>query len=360
MKILLLKFRHIGDVLLITPLLENLKAHYGESCEIGVALNEGCEGIIMPNPLITRLHRYPRGKIAKANLRERIALEWGFVREIRATKYDLVLALTEGERSAFLSLLSGASLRVGYAPKKRLWRGIYHHFIAPQGERHTVESNLDALRALGIPILHKRVRATLGEGEALPPLPSEFIHIHPVSRWLFKCVDDSLMAGIMERLWEEFGLESVMTCSDDPKEKEKCQRIASLMKRPPVMILGTLSLPQISALNQRARAFIGVDTAIMHLSAANAIPVFAFFGPSGAFHWGAWDNERLESGYRNRHGLQRMGRHRVYQESRPCIPCGKAGCENSGRSECLLEIPLEAAWSEIATFIKELKCEACR
>ena len=29
----------------------------------------------------------------------------------------------------------------------------------------------------------------------------------------------------------------------------------------------------------------------MHIAAAVGTPVVALFGPSGAFHWGPWDNE---------------------------------------------------------------------
>lgn len=355
MRILLTKLRHIGDVLLITPLFENLKAHYGEDCEIGVLINQGCEGIIQDHPLLSFYHLYPRAALASLGLWGRIRAEVALVREIRAHRYDIVISLTEGERSAFLALLSGAKRRVGFEPKKGWVKRIYHDYIPKQGMKHTVDSNLEALRVLGVEIKSKRVSLGALQEEGLPELPSEFVHIHPVSRWLFKCLDDSLVAQIIDRLWSERGLRSVITCSDDEEEKRRCERIASFAHSEPLLILGGLSLPKIAALNQKARFFIGVDTAIMHLSAANGTPTLAFFGPSGAFHWGPWDNECLESGYQRRSGIQTMGKHRVYQDSRECVPCGQDGCGGSKRSECLLEIPLESAWSVVSDFIHSLK-----
>ena len=54
--------------------------------------------------------------------------------------------------------------------------------------------------------------------------------------------------------------------------------------------------------------FIGVDTAIMHLAAANDVPVIALFGPSGAFEWGPWDNDLDANDYTQRNGNQTMGK----------------------------------------------------
>ena len=86
---------------------------------------------------------------------------------------------------------------------------------------------------------------------------------------------------------------------------------------------------------------IGVDTAIMHISASNNIPVLAFFGPSGADHWGPWDYDLMESGYTKRNGFQTMGRHRVFAESRGCQPCGQDGCDGSKISDCLMAMDID-------------------
>ena len=56
MKILIIKFRNIGDVLLSTPLVSNIKYHYPNS-EIDFALNEGCEDMIINNPNIEKIIR---------------------------------------------------------------------------------------------------------------------------------------------------------------------------------------------------------------------------------------------------------------------------------------------------------------
>ena len=62
MKILVMKFRRIGDVLLTTPLLENLRHFYGDA-EIHFALNRSTEEMITQNPNVAKIHIYEREKI---------------------------------------------------------------------------------------------------------------------------------------------------------------------------------------------------------------------------------------------------------------------------------------------------------
>ena len=78
----------------------------------------------------------------------------------------------------------------------------------------------------------------------------------------------------------------------------------------------------------------------MHISAANDTPVLAFFGPSGAHHWGPWDNSCMSSEYLDTNGAQSMGMHQVISESRSCQPCGKDGCNGTKISDCLMSFDL--------------------
>ena len=59
MKILLLKYRNIGDVILITPLIENLKSYYSNAV-IDVSVNKGTEEMLSLNPRINRIFTYDR------------------------------------------------------------------------------------------------------------------------------------------------------------------------------------------------------------------------------------------------------------------------------------------------------------
>jgi len=351
MKILLLKFRNIGDVLLITPLVSNLKAYYKDA-QIDVAVNHHTEPMINLNPNINKVIIYERELVKASSLFIKNWKEIKFFFSFKKENYDIVINLTEGDRGAIISWLTKAPVRIGYLNKKRFFKNIYTHNLPNQELRHTVETNIDPLRQLNIPIKHKKVEVFWTKGDEILIQNqltniNAFIHIHPVSRWLFKCIANSTMAKIIDFCELELKIKVVITSSSEKFELEKIQEILDLCQSKPINLSGKLSLKQTAALNKKAKFFIGVDTAIMHVSASNNVPVFAFFGPSGADHWGPWDNDLMESGYTQRYGFQIMGKHRVFAESRSCQPCGQDGCAGTKISDCLMTLDMNIIKSNI-------------
>ena len=67
MKILLIKYRNIGDVLLVTPLISNLKFFYPDA-QIDFALNRGTEDMLNLNPNISNIIVYDRNEIKTINI----------------------------------------------------------------------------------------------------------------------------------------------------------------------------------------------------------------------------------------------------------------------------------------------------
>ena len=186
-------------------------------------------------------------------------------------------------------------------------------------------------------------------------LPPHFIHLHLFSRWFFKCLDDSFCAKIIDAITQTYHIPCVLTTAKDSRESKKLQNILKLCHSKPLYFDGTLTLPEVSLLNSKALAFVGVDTAIMHLSAANNIPTFAFFGPSVVTIWGPWDNDLDSSAYNKQNGIQQMGKHFVYQEDFDCIPCGRAGCNDTKISDCLLSrLNQQKALSYLLDFLNNI------
>ena len=357
MKILILKFRNIGDVLLITPLLSNLKQYYPKS-EINVAVNKSTESMVSLNPNINKLITYDRDFIKSMPLIKRLFQEIKFSVSFRKEHYDMVVNLTEGDRGTQITWLSGAPIRIGHQNKNWILKNAFTHHLPKQGFRHTIETNLDPLRVLGLPINNKKIEIFWEDKDEkfiMDKLPKvgKFIHIHPVSRWLFKCISDQIMAQIIDYCESELNINVVITAAPVQEEINKINSILNLCNSSPLNLSGKLSLKQTAALNKRAKLFIGVDTAIMHISAANDTPVFVFFGPSGTDHWGPWDNNMAESAYIKRNGFQVMGKHRVLAESRKCQPCGKDGCNGTKISDCLMSFDINFIKNNIREMLVE-------
>ncbi len=344
-KILIMKFRNIGDVLLITPLIKNLKLAFPNAA-IDVALNKGTEEMITLNPNVNQIIIYDRENIKSQKGIKRVLEEIKFALKIRKNNYDLVINTTKGDRGAILSLISGAKIKIGYNGSKNfLLKNIFDYSLPPQELRHTIETNLDPLRVLKLPIKEKRVEIYWSQEDERKvgalKLPENFIHIHPVSRWLFKCLDDKTMGSIIDYCEINLNKKVVLTSAPIKQELDKIWSILNNCKSNPINLAGKLTLKESAVLNKRADFFIGVDTAVMHISAANDTPVLAFFGPSGADHWGPWDNSLSESGYITRRGVRSMGKHTVFQKDWECVPCGKDGCNGSKISDCLIKLNID-------------------
>jgi heptosyltransferase-3 len=351
MKILILKFRNIGDVLLITPLISNLKQHYPQAI-IDIAVNNETKDMLTLHPYIHKVIEYNR--VPNISLWQKIKKELAFIFSFRG-KYDMVINLTSGDRGNYIAKFSGAKTKIGYPSTKFLFKNLFDYRLPKQEFRHTLETNLDPLKLLDIPIKDKKVQIFWDDNDEkivqnliqnFTQTQQKFIHIHPVSRWLFKCINDKTFAQIIDYL-NNIGYETIITASPDKKEITKIDNIIKLCENKPLNFAGKLSIKQVAYLNSLATMFIGVDTAIMHISAANNTPTLAFFGPSGGDHWGPWDNDVMQSGYAQRNGLQHMGKHTIIAESRECQPCGKDGCDGSKISDCLMDLDLKIITQEI-------------
>ena len=357
MKILLLKFRNIGDVLLTSPLINNLKIHYPDA-QIDFALNKGTEAMLTLNPNLNKIITYDRKDIKSLTFFKNLLKEFQFIISFKKENYDVVINLTSGDRGNLITFFSKAPIRLGYKNVNLLSKYFLTHNMPKQDLRHTIESTLDPLRALNIPILNKSVKIFWSSiddeiiNEELDNIDN-FIHIHPVSRWLFKCISDDTMSRIIDYCEIDLGMKVVITCSQENLEIQKVNNILRGSKSQPINLSGKLSLKEVAALNSKAKLFIGMDSAIMHISAANNIPVLAFFGPSGANHWGPWDNNLMNSGYNKINGFQAMGMHRVFSESRACQPCGKDGCGGSKISDCLMNLNFEKIKNHIMEMLNE-------
>ncbi len=358
-KILIIKLRHIGDVLLTVPTIRALKENFPDA-NISALVNKGTEEMLCDNPLLDEIIIYDRS-IKGLPISQKIKGEINFISGLRKRKFDLTVDLTSGDRPAILSYLSGARYRIGNNPKRKGFLGkrlLYTHLAhVEQKRRHTVDYNLDIVREFGIETKNKRVDFYFNNADKQyidnflkKNKVSEnniLVHVHPTSRWLFKTWNDKSMAEIIDYLQIKKKTRVIVTSSPEKKELNKAKKILELCKSNPLKLLGKTSLKQLGALSKRANLFFGVDSAPMHIAAAVNTPVIALFGPSGAFHWGPWNNnykgqgsrvQGQEKPYSKQNGLQTFGIHAVIQKDWDCIPCGKDGCEGTKISRCLEDI----------------------
>ncbi|MEJ2382268.1 MAG: putative lipopolysaccharide heptosyltransferase III [Gammaproteobacteria bacterium] len=334
-RVLVTKLRHHGDVLLSSPVFSVLKNQYPH-LQVDALVYGETRDMLSLHPAIDQVFTIDRSW-RRAGLRTQLREETRLLQALRRQRYDVLIHLTESWRGVMLARTLGARLCVAgrYGHKRgRLWTSSFTHLYPIVHPRHTVEQNLDALRRMGIQPGDDERRLVLVPGEeaelSVDELLAEqeltsgsFIHVHPTSRWLFKCWREDRVAELINALCER-GEQVVLTAAPDRKEMAMVDRITARVTHPIADLSGRLSLKQVAALSARAKCFVGVDTAPMHMAAAMQTPVVALFGPSSELLWGPWQVAR-----------------RVITTDHSCRPCGRDGCGGSKVSECLTTIPVE-------------------
>jgi heptosyltransferase-3 len=325
-RILVIKLKQPGDVLVSTPVLQALKEAM-PAAEVSYLVPRGTEEMLADHPQLSGLYVLDR---RQGSWSEALRL----IRELRRQRFDLALELSGGDRGAFFAFMSGARERVGFArPRQPFWQcfGLFTKLLPlPPVKMHLVEHNLEAVRALGISPQNPRLQffwnrtveaQTAAWLEEQGLAPGGFVVMHPGAGWRFKCWTPTGYARVIEALMEDWGLPVVLTGSRAAHEQELLKEILAECRARPLNLAGRLTLKELGALIAKARFFFGMDSAPMHLAAAVATPAVALFGPSGVFNWGPWGEGHL-----------------VIQKDWDCVPCGKDGCEGSKVSRCLVEI----------------------
>ncbi len=285
--ILVIKLRYIGDVLLATPVLESLRAAWPQA-RLTMAVNRGTEAVLAHNPHVN-----------ETMVVERMGLggELDRLRQLRRRRFDCVIDLSDSDRAAVMTMMTGAPTRIGFNWEHR-WRGLAYTSVveAAYGAMHMVDYNLAALAPLGIS--SEQVRPSLRTGPddelaadrlvyegGLTGVP--WVMIHPGARYWFKAWPAERFAALIDRLGQE---EIAVGLVGDRRDHEVVEHIRGLTKRRPVSFVGRTSLLELAALMRRCALFIGNDAGPMHMAAAVGTPVVALFGPSDPAVWGPYSS----------------------------------------------------------------------
>jgi heptosyltransferase III len=309
-KILVIKLRHHGDVLLTTALYRALHDLF-PGVQVDTLIYKETTPLLQNNPHLNEVLCIDR----KLKGFARLKAELGLVLRIRRTGYDAVVHLTDQWIGALVARFSGAPVRVQMAYAKRnqdFWHNSFTYRVVPppRGQAHAVELNLLCLSAFGINPkgVHGELVLVPGAEQLIEArqlllqhgVNGPFVLIHPAARWPFKCWEDEKFAAVVTHLLEK-GLHVVLTCSPDPVEVAMTGEIERLARLglpasktgsaiSLVNVGGKMSLPLLAALLKLCKFYVGVDSAPMHMAAALKVPQVALFGPSWVKEWRPWAN----------------------------------------------------------------------
>jgi ADP-heptose:LPS heptosyltransferase len=274
-KILVIKFGGIGDVLMSTPVLPNLREYFPNAHIDYLTLIKNRD-VLMDNHYIDRVLTFDA----------RIDKSWDLLRHIRDKGYNLVIDLFGNPRTALLTYVTGAKYRVGFKFRGR--RYAYNIKIDGRGgEVHNSDFNLDALIKAGIPIVSKKLNLSVNvvhkeySDKYLRDnkLGNEFlIGIAITGGWESKRYKIKDYIELISLLSSKYKVKFLILWGNK-KEYKDAQEIKSAHKDT-AFIIPDSPIRYLAALIKTCKVVIGNDSGPLHLAGAVEVPVLGIYGPT--------------------------------------------------------------------------------
>lgn len=342
MRILLIRLRLIGDVVFTTPVIGALRRQY-PGARIDYVVEPHASPVVEGNPRLDEVIVATRPE-ASGRLMHDVAL----ARRLHAGRYDVVIDLHGGPRSALLTWATRASRRIGYSIPGRRW--MYTEQVPRARElrpRHSVVNQWDLLRPLGfgepdpetdateMPLRPEAVGAVdrrLSEaGIDVARHPLIVVHVsagNPFRRWPVES-----FVTLLVRLARADASRRIVVMSG-PSERDAAGHIGD-QARAQLGATGEaivdrldFDLAEVRALLERARLFIGGDSGPLHIAGTTGVPVVGLYGPTLSARSAPWRPSRYVTESLEVGGLD-------------CRPCDQRQCVH-GDFRCLLGIEPEA------------------
>ncbi|MBI5746250.1 MAG: putative lipopolysaccharide heptosyltransferase III [Nitrospirae bacterium] len=331
-KILVIKLRYIGDALLVTPLLDHLKDAFPEA-SVSMLVNSGTEPVLYENPSLNEVLALDRTTLrSKEHLR--------FLCNIRSKQFDLVIDLTDADRSAFISYISGAPMRIGYHGKSLLRNHLLYNILinADECALHKIDHHLAIAEAIGYPIKNRglrlfltteemtRTRKKLEEKGLATDHP--FVVFHPGARRWYKSWPAEYFSALGSKILKELNVQLVL--AGGPSDLEAVEKIQKGIHLPSFNLAGAFDLRELACLLKMAALCVVNDSGPMHIAAALETPTIALFGLTD---WRNW--------------YPRGEIHAIFSQDCPCRPYGHSRECDQGANHCMRKIPVDKVWEAV-------------
>lgn len=315
-KILVIKFGGIGDVLLSTPVLPNLKSFF-PGAEIYFLTHTNCRDIFIDNPFITRYFTYNFGEPDSKRL----------LKSMREQNFDMVIDLFGNPRSASVTFFSKAEYRIGYNYRNRK----YAYNIIVEGRPHNihnVEYNLDAIRGIDIPIVSDKLEFFINDSHK--SFAEDFVKRNGIKGkdifgilisggWETKKYKNKDFSDLIKMIRVKHNVNFLLIWGIETERKE-CEIIKN-NTGDYVFISPETTLKYSSALMRKCKAIIGNDSGLLHLAVASGVPVLGIYGPTNPVSQGPYGEYNVV----------------VRNDNLECLNCNLLECKIG--NICMTELP---------------------
>ena len=283
MKILIVSLAGIGDTLIATPLIRELRENYPDATIDALVKEAGAKDLLERNPNVNRVFYKD---LLKCGALERVRFVWSLRRE----RYQLSINTHPQSRIHYriAAWLAGAEVRISHEYECFTWldRWLVTGTLPQDYTRHSIENNFDALTLLGA----KKKLGTHSMEFYVDPEDEQFadhflatsqligkkilgIHVGsggtknlPLKRWPLK-----RFAGLVQQL-NQMRPDIHILLFGGPEEVKDHPLVLAHASLELTREAKTKNLRETAALMKHCSAFLSVDTALMHLAAALKVP----------------------------------------------------------------------------------------
>lgn len=324
-RILLIRLSSLGDIVLTTPAIRAVRAHFPDAY-IAMLVGKQSADVLRENPHLDEIITFDRSAKSK-DTGEMLRT----VRVLRERKFTLAIDLQRKFRTALLMYFSGAPARVGKG-------ALCTVRVLEQENKHATAHYFDLLHAAGIPAVDQRLELFLAESERTDasqrfdaagiPQTGLKVGIFPGAGWKLREWMPDRFAAIADRLVQHFNAEVLIFGGQ--KEADLVHAVVKLMGARAVPFAGNLQVRELAACIEKCDLFLTNDTGPMHIATAVDTPTVSLFGPGNHIR------------FQPLGGLHQTIRHDV-----PCSPC-KQFTDKCKDNICMKNITVDEVWQSIS------------
>lgn len=266
-RFLIIQTAFLGDVILSTPVISELKRIYPNAL-IDVVVRKGNESLLSNNTKINQLFIWDKRNKKYKNL-------MALIKAVRKQKYTEVITLQRYANAGLITRFAKTKFRIGFDKNAFSWmydKRITHSLL--EGS-HEVERNLRTISHHGAKVL---IRPELFPSPqdysiAKKNCNSPYYCLAPGSVWKTKRLPESKWKELIQHLVKK----GEVLLIGGPDDIELCEDIRSVFPKGVKNLAGKLSLLQSAALMKGATMNFVNDSGPLHIASAMNAPTRAFF-----------------------------------------------------------------------------------
>ena len=267
-KILVIQTASIGDVILVTSLLEKLHHKFPDS-QIDLLLKSPNQQLFTQHPFINNLWIWQKDDKKYLRL-------WDLCDRIRKEKYDVVFCVQRFFSSGLVTLYSGAKKRIGF--KKNPLSMFFTHKVEHKIEKgiHEIDRNISLLEGYWCKTAPKPKLYPTQEDYSKTSIYKQGIYytLSPASLWPTKTLEPEKWLELINQLPQD----TMLYLLGSKQDRALCEELIKKSTNPNIINLsGKLSFLQSAALMRDAKMNFTHDSAPLHLCSSVNAPVTAVF-----------------------------------------------------------------------------------